>query len=165
VDPTTVKRDPAMWRRRFVLQPMSAIQRSVHQRMLAVLEAAGYEGLRVPHLSVFGQVPRDTGLRMGELAVRLEQTPGATTQLVAQLEELGLVTRSRRDDDGRAVVVGPTERAEAGYEAARRFIAGLEVEWAGVVGPRRFATFRSVLDEIAAYEAGREAGRGDAEGP
>jgi DNA-binding MarR family transcriptional regulator len=152
---STVKRDPILWRRRFVLEPMSAIQRTVHRRMLDVLEAAGYRDLRVPHLNVFSHVPRDEGLRMGELAARLELTPGAVTQLVEQLEALGLVTRVRDADDGRAVVVVPTARAEAGYESARAFIASLEVEWADVVGTKRFATFRSVLAEIATHEAKR----------
>ena len=55
----------------------------------------------------------------------------------------------------RAVIVRPTPEAEAGYEAGRRFIAGLEDEWRTLVGPRRWATFRAVLAEIAAHEERR----------
>jgi hypothetical protein len=42
-----------------------------------------------------------------------------------------------------------TGAAEVGYEAARRRIAELEAEWEAMVGPRRWATFRRVLSEVA----------------
>src|SRR5207253_175505 len=111
--------------------------------------------VRVPHLNVFAHVPRDEGMRMSELAGWLQLTPGAVSQVVAQLEQMGLMERSPDPGDGRAVIVRPTPESEAGYEAGRRFIAGLEDEWRTLVGPRRWATFRAVLAEIAAHEERR----------
>jgi DNA-binding MarR family transcriptional regulator len=150
-----VKRDASLWRRTFILDPMRRIQNAVHRSMLGALAAAGYRDLRIQHLHVFAHVPRDEGLRMNELADRLQLTPGAVTQLVDQLERLGLVERIRDPDDGRAVRVLPTAAAEAGYEAGRRLLADREAAWEAHVGPRRWATFRAVLAEIAAYEHDR----------
>ena len=150
-----VKRDPERWKRRFVLDPMRRIQRAVHRRMVGEVAAAGYPDVRVPHLNVFAHVPRDEGMRMSVLAGWLQLTPGAVSQVVAQLEQMGLMERSPDPGDGRAVIVRPTPEAEAGYEAGRRFIAGLEDEWRTLVGPRRWATFRAVLAEISAHEERR----------
>ena len=72
-----------------------------------------------------------------------------------QLERLGLVTRTRELGDGRAVRVLPTEAAEAGYEAGRRLLAEREEEWEALVGPRRWATFRAVLSQIADHQTRR----------
>src|SRR5205823_1406960 len=89
-----VKRDPKLWKRRFVLDPMRRVQRAVHRRMVAVVSAAGYPDVRIPHLNVFAHVPRDEGMRMSELASWLQLTPGAVTQVVAELERMGLMQRS-----------------------------------------------------------------------
>ena len=149
---TDVKRDPELWRRRFVLEPMRRIIRAVERDLVRVVEAEGYAGVRVAHLQVFAHVPRDEGMRMSVLADRLGVTAGAVSQVVDQLERMALVERCRDRADGRAVRVRPTPAAEAGYEAGRRAIADRERRWADLVGHSRWATFRSVLEEIAAHE-------------
>jgi DNA-binding MarR family transcriptional regulator len=94
-------------------------------------------------------------MRMGELADRMQLTPGAVSQLVAHLERLGLAERVPDPSDGRGVIVRPTRAANAGYEASRRRLAELEQEWRSLVGPRRWQTFRSVLDELAQWQERR----------
>jgi DNA-binding MarR family transcriptional regulator len=153
-----VKRDPELWRRQFVLAPMRAMLAAANRDILASVEAAGYPDVTIQHLNVFAQVPRDEGMRMSELAERLQVTPGAVTQLVQQLEDMGLVRRTPDPSDRRAVIVRPTPEAEAGYEAGRRRIAELEERWGGLVGPRRWATFKAVVGHIAQSEAGESAG-------
>jgi len=149
---TSVKRNPEMWKRRFVLDPMRRLQRAVHSGMLVKLAGLGYPDVRVQHLNVFAMVPRDEGMRMAELADRLQLTPGAVTQLVDQLERQRLVERGRDPSDGRAVRVRPTGRAERGYEEGRKHLAALEAEWSDLVGPRRWATFKQVLFEVLEHE-------------
>jgi DNA-binding MarR family transcriptional regulator len=140
----------------FILDPMRRIIRAVHERMEAVTAAAGYRGVRVPHLNVFAIVPRGEGMRMSEVASWLQLTPGAVSQLVAHLEGLGLAERLPDPEDGRGVIVRPTPAAERGYEANRRLLADLEDRWERMVGPQRWRTFRDVLEEIArSQEAAR----------
>lgn len=134
---------------------MRRIENAVHRSMLEALAATGYPDLRIQHLHVFAHVPRDEGMRMSELAERLQLTPGAVTQLVDQLQRLGLIERAPDPADRRAVRVRPTAAAEAGYEAGRRLLAEREAEWEGLVGSRRWATFRAVLSEIADHESAR----------
>jgi len=120
--------------------------------MVGVVAAEGYPDVRAQHLRLFAHVPRDEGIRMSALADELQITAGAVTQLVDQLQRMGLVERTPDPDDRRATRVRPTPAAEAGYEAGRRFIAEREAAWRNLVGPRRWATFRAVLDEIASSE-------------
>jgi DNA-binding MarR family transcriptional regulator len=116
-------------------------------------QTARYPDVTIQHLNVFALVPRDEGMRMSELAERLQVTPGAVTQLVQQLEDMGLVRRTPDPSDRRAVIVRSTPEAEAGYEAGRRRIAELEERWQRLVGPRRWATFTAVVSQIARSEA------------
>ena len=134
---------------------MRHVIRAVETAMVDVVAAAGYEGVRAQHLRVFALVPRDEGIRMSALAEQLQITPGAVTQLVDQLERMGLIERGPDPVDRRATRVRPTADAEAGYEAGRRFLAEREAAWSNLVGPRRWATFRDVLARIAADEEGR----------
>jgi DNA-binding MarR family transcriptional regulator len=133
----------------FALEPMRALQRAAHAKVMARLAAAGYPDVRIPHINLLAYIPRGERTRMGVLAQRLELTNGAVTQLVDHLERLGLVERSRDPDDRRIVLVTPTEAAEVGYEAARACLAEIEDGWAARVGPHRWAVFTGVLRELA----------------
>jgi DNA-binding MarR family transcriptional regulator len=144
-----------MWRRRFILDPIRRIQRAVHEELVRVVGEAGYPDIRIQHFNVFAVVPRDEGMRMTELARWLQLTPGAVTQVVDQLERLGLMDRVADPTDGRAVIVRPTPAAELGYETGRRRITQFEAEWERLVGPRRWATFKRVLSDIADHEEER----------
>src|SRR5438046_248677 len=104
---------------------MRVLQRAAHAEVMERLVAAGYPGVRVPHINLLAYVPRGEGTRMGVLAERLELTNGAVTQLVAHLESLGLVRRFRDPHDGRVVLVEPTAAAERGYEVARAALAAI----------------------------------------
>ena len=150
-----VKRDPRLWARQFILDPMRRIQNAVHRSMLAQLWDAGYAQIRIQYLHVFAHVPRDEGMRMRELASRLQLTQGAVTQLVDQLVRLGWMERVPDPGDRRAVRVRPTAAAEAGYEAGRRLIAEREAEWEGLVGSRKWRVFRETLERIAEFESAR----------
>jgi DNA-binding MarR family transcriptional regulator len=138
--------------REFVLGPMRRVIRAVHRDLEDRLAEAGYPEVRAPHINVFAVVPRGEGMRMGDVAAWLQLTPGAVSQLVAHLERLGLVRRVRDPEDGRGVIVVPTRAANEGYETSRRRIGELEDRWVGLVGPRRWRTFRTVLEEIAASQ-------------
>ncbi|HEY7282181.1 MAG TPA: MarR family transcriptional regulator [Actinomycetota bacterium] len=136
-------------RRTFVLDPMRRVERAAHRELAELLASIGYPGVGAPQLLVFANVPRWDGIRMKDLADRMQLTQGAVTQLVAALERRGLVERVRDLDDGRGVIVRPTLASNRGYEASRDRLAEMEQRWRTLVGPRRWATFRAVLEELA----------------
>src|SRR6516162_9631573 len=74
--------------------PAQAIQR----RIIKELNAAGYDGLRVPHMAVL-QFPGPDGVRPGTLAERAGMSKQAMNQLLGSLETLGYIVRS--DEPGR----------------------------------------------------------------
>jgi DNA-binding MarR family transcriptional regulator len=74
-------------------------------------------------------------------------TKQAMNYLLVQLEELGYVRRHDGDAGGRLVSL--TERGWDVATLQRRTVRATEREWAARVGEERFATFRSVLEEIA----------------
>src|ERR687886_1924675 len=135
--------------RTFILDPMRRIERAVHRALEDLMAQTGYSTVRVPHLNVFAHVPRGTGIRMSELAERVQLTKGAVTQLVSYLEAHGYLERVSDPADGRAVLVRPTEAANRGYELGRARLAELEASWEERVGEDRWRTFKTVLEEVA----------------
>ena len=144
--------------RTFVLEPMRRIERAVHRELEDLMAQSGYTTVRVPHLNVFAHVPRGTGIRMGELAERMQLTKGAVTQLVSYLEAHGFLERVPDPGDGRAVLVRPTGAANRGYELGRARLAELEASWEERIGEDRWRTFRTVLEEVACLQEARIGG-------
>jgi DNA-binding MarR family transcriptional regulator len=141
--------------RDFVLDPMRRVERAVHRELEDLMSRTGYSDVRVPHLNVFAHVPRGTGIRMSELAERMQLTKGAVTQLVGYLEAHGYLERVSDPADGRAVLVRPTEAANRGYELGRARLAELEASWEERVGEDRWRTFKTVLEEVARLQEAR----------
>jgi DNA-binding MarR family transcriptional regulator len=89
---------------------------------------------------------------IGSLAERLGVTQQAASKAVADLERRGYVRREADPDDGRARLVGLTERGGHAIEAGRRHRAAVEAELAERLGPRRVAAARrTMLDALEAF--------------
>src|SRR5580765_1584354 len=73
--------------------PAQAIQR----RIIKELNAAGFEGLRLPYMAVL-QFPGADGVRPGLLAERAGMSKQAMNQLLRSLEGLGYLERSDAPD-------------------------------------------------------------------
>jgi len=108
-----------------------------------------WHGLRQSHFRVLSGVPADRGVTITELAERVSMTKQGCGQFVTQLCETGhLEIRPNPADRRTRVVV----RTPLGRRTMRRVIARneqLERIWARRVGPRRYAQFRAVLEELA----------------
>jgi DNA-binding MarR family transcriptional regulator len=62
----------------------------------------------------------DSGLRAGDLAVRMGITPASTSRLIDILVEAGWADRERDPEDARAVLLTVTERGRRQIEELRR---------------------------------------------
>jgi DNA-binding MarR family transcriptional regulator len=99
------------------------------------------------------------GARPSQLAARLGVTRAAAGQLVARLEERGLVELVPDPEDGRATIVKPTEAARSAYRAARAAISDIESEWTRVLGRRRMAVLAESLSMLTEWTRSESGGR------
>jgi DNA-binding MarR family transcriptional regulator len=80
-----------------------------------------------------------------ELARHLGITKQSASEVVALLEEAGIVARKPHPRDGRARVVYLTETGKARLDDRRRRWLAIEREWAALVGRDNLETVREAL--------------------
>src|SRR5215213_9841715 len=123
--------------------PANAILR----RLIAELNASGYDELRLPHMAVL-QFPGPEGLSPGTLAERAGITKQAMNQLLRTLESSGYVARLDHGDDGRATVIRFTKRGRAAYSKMADILREIEREWTAELGPKQFAELKTLLRRV-----------------
>jgi DNA-binding MarR family transcriptional regulator len=111
------------------------------------LRAAGLEDARTPHTHVTAFIKAD-GSRLTELAAQARMTLPAMSELVDDLERLGIVDRRPDPSDGRAKLICLTAAGWDAMRIARGAIADIEAEWAGHVGPDAFESAAQTLDAL-----------------
>jgi DNA-binding MarR family transcriptional regulator len=120
--------------------PGQAIQR----RLIRDLNAAGFDGLTLPHMAVL-QFPGPDGARPTTLAERAGMSKQAINQLLRSLEGLGYIARSDAPDEGRARIVRLTKRGLSVYTKIHDLLRDIEREWIAELGPRDFAQLKALL--------------------
>ncbi|HZT08509.1 MAG TPA: MarR family transcriptional regulator [Chloroflexota bacterium] len=120
---------------------------AIHRRIIAGLNSAGFDDLRLPHMSVF-QYPGPDGYRPTELAERAGMSKQAMNQLLRSLERLGYLRRSGAEADGRARIVHFTERGAAAWAKVYEILRDIEAEWRDRLGDAKFARLKALLCEV-----------------
>jgi DNA-binding MarR family transcriptional regulator len=123
--------------------PAQAIQR----RLIAELNAAGFDDLRIPHMAVL-QFPGPDRVRPSALAERAGMSKQAMNQLLKSLESLGYLVRSDAPDEGRARIVRVTRRGRAAYAKIHDILREIERDWSAELGPTRFAELKELLFRV-----------------
>src|SRR5437773_1213883 len=108
---------------------------AIHRRIIAGLNASGFDELRLPHIAVF-QFPGPEGAQPGALAERAGVSKQAMNQLLRSLEAFGYIARSDAQDDGRRRVVRLTKRGRAAYSKIADILREIEREWSAELGPK-----------------------------
>ena len=111
------------------------------------LVAAGLTEARVSHTHVTAYIKAD-GSRLTELAAQARMTLPAMSELVDDLQRLGIVERRPDSRDRRAKLICLTEAGWEAMRTARRVIAEIEADYAARVGPQRFEAGAQTLDEL-----------------
>ena len=121
--------------------------RAVQRRLIAGLNRAGLDDLRLPHMAVL-QYPGPDGVRPTVLADRAGMSKQAMNQLLLSLERLGYITRQNAPEGGRARVVRLTERGHAVWNLMLELLVEVEDEWRAVLGEQRFAQLKEILLDV-----------------
>jgi DNA-binding MarR family transcriptional regulator len=117
---------------------------AIHRRLINELNAAGFDGLSIPHLAVL-QFPGPDRVRPGTLAERAGMSKQAMNQLLRSLENLGYLVRSDVPNEGSARIVRLTKRGRAADAKMVDILRDIEREWSAELGPKRFAQLKELL--------------------
>ena len=117
---------------------------AIHRRLIKELNAAGFDGLSLPHMAVL-QFPGPEGVRPSTLAERAGMSKQAMNQLLGSLEGLGYVARSDAPHAGGARIVRFTKRGHAAFAKIIDILRDIEREWRAQLGPKRFAQLKALL--------------------
>ena len=116
-----------------------------------------WAGLRPSHVRVLSSVP-EAGCPVTELAALVGMTKQGCGQFVTTLVGSGHLADSRAATDRRVRLVTRTPRGDATLVRFAALLERVEERWRDAVGPRRYASFRSVLEELSAAGTGSAAG-------
>jgi DNA-binding MarR family transcriptional regulator len=120
---------------------------TIHRRLISDLNAAGFDGLSLPHMAVL-QFPGPDGVRPGTLAERAGISKQAMNQLLRSLEGLGYIVRSDAPDEGGARIVRFTRRGHAAFAKIIEILRDIEREWSAQLGRKRFAELKTLLAAV-----------------
>lgn len=107
----------------------------------------GRPALRRAHTSLLPHIDLE-GTRIGDLAVRLGVTKQAVSQLIDDLESMGVVERAVDPDDARARIVRFTPKGRAGLLDGLAVLKGLEDEAARAIGAARMKELHTTLEKL-----------------
>ncbi len=128
-------------------QLLAQLTRLFQTELFDRLVAAGLEDARVPHTHVTAYIKAE-GSRLTDLAAQARMTLPAMSELVDDLQRIGIVERRPDPDDARAKLICLTD---AGWDAMRtgqRVIAEIEREYGEAVGPERFEAAAQTLEAL-----------------
>ena len=128
-------------------QLLTQLTRLFQTELFERLIAAGLEDARVPHTLVTAYIKAE-GSRLTALAAQARMTLPAMSELVDDLQRIGIVERRPDPSDGRAKLICLTEAGWNAMRTARHVIAEIEADYAQLVGTERFANAAETLDEL-----------------
>lgn len=131
-------------------QLLAQTTRHFQAELFRRLEAAGLEGIRLPHTHVSAYIKAD-GSRLTELARDARMTVPAMLELVDDLERLGYAERHPDPADRRAKLVRMTDSGWAAMRAGRKVIMELEADCERALGKRRWAEFTATFEALLGH--------------
>jgi DNA-binding MarR family transcriptional regulator len=127
---------------------MRQIWQWVRDEISAGVMAAGYDDLTAAHVALFRHPTLDRQ-RPIELADQMQITKQSVNDLLAHLQARGYITREPDPSDGRARVVRLTTKGKRLERVINDQAKAAEMAIAELLGPQRFAQFRSAAADVA----------------
>src|SRR6476469_3026124 len=133
----------------FLLDRLSKRSRRDLEELAEELGHAGrYDPLTASSFRLLSLIPAG-GARVTDLASMAGMTKQALGQYVDMLEPLGYVESRQDPADRRTRVIARTTLGDEAVATTNELFAALDARWSEIVGPRRWATCRAVLLELA----------------
>ncbi len=110
-----------------VLLLVALAEHHLAEALQAHLVADGFVDHRLVHHNVMAHVTY-AGIRLTELAEKAGVTKQAMSELVIDLERLGYLERTPDPHDGRAKLIGFTDKGRAAVDAAMRAFERMDAE-------------------------------------
>ncbi len=123
--------------------------RLLNQRAVSRVRAAGQPELRPVHLTLMPHLDIE-GTRLTELAARMGISKQGVSQIVADLEQMGVVERRPDPSDGRARLVRFTRRGEEALLRGLGVLERLEAQLARGIGKAGMQRLRLGLAALLA---------------
>ena len=136
------------WRSSNVGRLLNEAVRRFETSVLEKMALAGHAECTLSHINVTRNLDLE-GTRATELARRAAMTKQSLGELVAQLEELGIVKREQDPTDGRAKVVLFTERGRSWLEHFHAVLEQTEREMESELGPALYKGLKRGLSKYA----------------
>ncbi len=133
--------------RRHIGQLLTQLTRLFQADLFKRLVVAGLTDARVPHTHVTAYIKAD-GSRLTDLADQARLTLAAMSEIVNDLERLGIVERRPDPTDGRAKLICLTDAGWDAMRTARAIIGDIETDYARRIGPAEFEHAAQNLDAL-----------------
>jgi len=141
-------------RRPFVGALLRLAYQITRRHQLKVLSEHGFGDL---NQALFNAMvyPHPDGVRLADLAERINMTRQATNYLVNQLESLGYLER-RAKKGGTRRLIFLTKRGWQSIDVHRAAVLEIEAQWANAIGQKRFNDFKETLVRLVALDDGAD---------
>ena len=133
--------------------PYEALLRKLH----AQVAAAGFADTYASWGTNIFQYLREGGLRLTELAEHTHTTKQALLYTINQLEAAGYVERVPDPTDGRAKIIGLTERGWESRRVSDEIIASIEHECVQQLGEEKMRQFEALMKDVSNVLEGNRA--------
>lgn len=141
------------WRQSNIGRLLSNALRHFESRVIELLKAAGHSEVTLSHVNATRHLDIQ-GTRLTDMASRAAMTKQSMSELVEQLEALGLVARRADPADGRARLVYFTPMGLYWLEDFRRAILKAEAEVATTIGGQALRDTKQALSRYAPPKQG-----------
>ncbi|MEZ5436615.1 MAG: helix-turn-helix domain-containing protein [Pseudomonadales bacterium] len=127
---------------------MSFLSRDLSRGLMAKSSAKGHKGLKLNWDTVFLNLDFREGSRIVDLAQANGLTKQAMSQIVAEIEKQGYITKQEDPDDGRAKKIALTARGKQLIQDSMSAYDELEAEYENLVGAETLAQFKNVAAQL-----------------
>jgi DNA-binding MarR family transcriptional regulator len=140
VDPAELR----AWRDAFLYRLLLRASRAETTETLVRMKQRGHTDITLTDTNLLANLDTE-GTTISALARRGGVTRQAAGQQLAALERTGYVERRPDPTDGRAVLIGQTEKGRVMLRDALEVVSGLEAEYAEYLGTERLAALKESL--------------------